>query len=418
MRNQGQTPISIGEARRMALAAQGFGSSRPRRVGPRHVAALIRRLGLLQLDFVNVLVPSHYLVVYSRLGSYDPRLLDRTAYRSRLFTEQWAHEASIIPVETWPLLRHRRDSHIARPWGFDSIMAAHHAYVETAIAAITANGPLGAADLPDPTHTSRRLPESWYGSVPRAVLEACFGRGQLAVTERRENFSRVFDLAERVIPAEHHGKRLDAHESRRRLLLIAARACGIGTAADLADYFRMKVAEAKPRITELVASGDLREMRVEGWKEPAYIPRGATPPGEVSATALLSPFDPLIWFRPRARRLFDFDYRFEIFLPEARRTWGSYVLAFLHGDRIAARVDVKSDRSNRRLLVPAAFREPWPDNGSVAASLAGELRALASWLGLDNVRVGRRGNLAGPLSRAMKATRCGMIRSWNSSTSS
>ncbi len=402
----------------MALAAQGFGAARPRRVGPRHVAALIRRLGLLQVDFVNVLVPSHYLVLFSRLGSYDRRLLDRAAYGSGQFTEQWAHEASIIPVETWPLLRHRRDTHIARPWGFDRIMASHHDYVDTAIGAITDKGPLGAADLPDPTHTGRRLPESWYGSVPRAVLEACFGRGQLAVTGRRENFSRVFDLAERVIPAEHHATRLDAHESQRRLLLSSARACGIGTAADLADYFRMKIGEARPRIAELASAGELEERRVEGWKEPAYVPRGATPPGVVDARALLSPFDPLIWFRPRARRLFEFDYRFEIFLPEERRTWGCYVLAFLHGDRIAARVDVKSDRPNRRLLVPAAFREPWADSGPVAASLAGELRALASWLGLEEVRVGRRGNLAGPLSRAMKATQCGMIRSWNSSTSS
>jgi len=410
--------LSIGEARRLALAAQGFAARRPGRVTARRIAALIRRLGLIQLDFVNVLVPSHYLVAYSRLGPYDRRLLDNLAYSSRRFTEQWAHEASIIPVETWPLLRHRRDAHIARPWGFDRIMAEHHEYVDTVIGALSARGPLGAADLPDPAHTGRRLPGSWYGSVPRAVLEACFGRGQLAVTGRRENFSRVFDLAERIIPAEHLDTRLDPHESQRRLLVVAARACGVGTAADLADYFRMKTGDARPRIAELVAAGELREARVESWREPAFRAPDAEPAGHVDACALLSPFDPLIWFRPRARRLFGFDFRFEIFVPAAGRKWGSYVLPFLLGDRLAARVDLKADRPNRRLLVPGAFLEAGADAGPVAVSLAAELRTLASWLGLEEVRVGRRGNLAAELSRAIKSARCGMIRPWNSSTSS
>ncbi len=393
--------LSIAEARRLALAAQGFATRRPGRVTARRMAALIRRLGLIQLDFVNVLVPSHYLVAYSRLGPYDRRLLDALAYSSRRFTEQWAHEASIIPVETWPLLRHRRDTHVARPWGFDRIMAEHHEYVDTAISAITARGPLGSADLPDPVHAGRRLPGSWYGSVPRAVLEACFGRGQLAVTGRRSDFSRVFDLAERVIPAEHFGRRVDPRESQRLLLLGAARACGIGTAGDLADYFRMKTGEARPRIAELVAAGELREIRVEGWREPAYRAGDAEPAGSVDACALLSPFDPLIWFRPRARRLFGFDYRFEIFVPAAARKWGSYVLPFLLGDRLAARVDVKADRPRGRLLVPGAFLEPAADAETVAAALAAELRTLAAWLGLDGVRVGRRGNLASRLSRAL-----------------
>jgi hypothetical protein len=398
--------LSIEEARRIALAAQGFGAPRQRKPGPRHLAATIRQLGLLQLDFVNVLVPSHYLVPFSRLGPYDRAALDRVVYGGREFTEQWAHEASIIPVETWPLLRHRRDTHIARPWGFDAIMAQHHHYVETAIGAIREKGPHGPADLPDPAHTGRRLPESWYGSVPRAVLEACFGRGQLAVTARRQNFSRVFDLAERVIPPEHHGRHVDKHESQRELLGIAARACGVGTAADLADYFRMKVGEARPRITELVAAGDLQDVRVEGWKEPAYIPRdkaGVAAIGDrpINARALLSPFDPLIWFRPRTRRLFHFDYRFEIFVPAAKRKWGSYVLPFLMGERLAARVDLKSDRRNNRLLVLGAYLESWADTDAVAPAMAGELRTLAAWLQFNGVRVGRRGTLAASLRAAV-----------------
>ena len=399
--------LSIVDARRLALTAQGFAAPRPRRPAARHLAALIRRLGLLQLDFVNVLVPSHYLVPFSRLGPYDCAALDRVVYGGREFTEQWAHEASIIPVETWPLLRHRRETHIARPWGFDTIMARHHHYVETAIGAIREKGPLGPCDLPDPTHTGRRLPGSWYGSVPRAVLEACFGRGQLAVTARRDNFSRVFDLAERVIPHEHYHRQFDRHESQRELLRIAARACGVGTAADLADYFRMKVSEARPRVAELVAAGDLDQVRVEGWREAAYIPRDSGPDAGISARpinacALLSPFDPLIWFRPRTKRLFGFDYRFEIFVPAAKRKWGSYVLPFLMGDRLAARVDVKSDRPNSRLLVPGAYLEPWASADAVAPALAGELQALAAWLGLDSVRVGRRGRFARPLAAALR----------------
>jgi hypothetical protein len=397
--------LSLDDARRIALAAQGFGAPRPRRPGPRHLAALIRRLGLLQLDFVNVLAPSHYLVPFSRLGPYDRSALDRVVYGGRAFTEQWAHEASIVPIETWPLLRHRRDTHIARPWGFDEIMARHHHYVETALGAIRERGPLAPADLPDPTHTGRRLPGSWYGTVPRAVLEACFGRGQLAVTARRDNFSRVFDLVERVIPHEHLHRLVDRHESQRELLRIAARACGVGTAADLADYFRMKVGEARPRIHELVTVGDLRLVHVEGWREPACVPRdlddSARGRRPIDARALLSPFDPLIWFRPRTKRLFHFDYRFEIFVPAQKRKWGSYVLPFLMGDRLAARVDVKADRHNNRLAVPGAYLEPGADADTVAPALAEELRTMATWLGLDRVRIGRRGGLAAPLRAAL-----------------
>ena len=399
--------FSIQDARRLALAAQGFGGPRPRRPGPRHLAALIRRLGLLQLDFVNVLVPSHYLVPFSRLGPYNRAALDRVVYGGREFTEQWAHEASIIPVETWPLLRHRRDTHIARPWGFDDIMAEHQEYVETAVGEIARRGPLAPADLPDPEHTGRRLPESWYGTVPRAVLEACFGRGQLAVTARRDNFSRVFDLAERVIPGEHYHRHVDRHESQRELLRIAARGCGVGTAADLADYFRMKVGQARPRIHELVETGYLRQVRVEGWREPAFLPREDAMRGELDrsakARALLSPFDPLIWFRPRTARLFDFDYRFEIFVPAAKRKWGSYVLPFLMDGCLAARVDLKAHRTSSRLVVAGSYLEPWADAGRVAPALAHELHQLAGWLGLADVRVGRRGAFSGPLREALRA---------------
>lgn len=395
--------ISLVEARRLALAAQGFDQPRPARVGERRLAAVIHRMGLLQLDFVNVLTPSHYLVPFSRLGPYDRAHLERVVYRRREFTEAWAHEASIVPVATWPLLRHRRETHVARPWGFDQIMARHAEYVDTAVGEIRRRGPLGASDLPDPSHAARRMPGTWYGSVPRAVLEACFGRGQLAVTARRDNFSRVYDLAERVIPAGHLDRVVERHDGQRELLMVAARACGVGTAADLADYFRMKVGEARPRLAELVEAGRLETVGVDGWREPAYVPPGSMAPKNLVAHALLSPFDPLIWFRRRTARLFEFDYRFEIFVPDHQRKWGSYVLPFVFGDRLAARVDVKADRENRRLLVPGAFLESWADAAPVAEALALELRTLSTWLGLDSIRVGRRGSLAAALKTAVRA---------------
>jgi uncharacterized protein len=396
------TTISLEDARQLALTAQGFARPRPSRVGDRHLADTIRGLGLLQLDFVNVLVPSHYLVPFSRLGPYDRARLDRVVYQRREFTEAWAHEASIVPMPTWPLLRYRRETHIARPWGFDQIMAQHHEYVGTAVGEIARRGPLGPADLPDPPHTGRRLPGTWYGSVPRAVLEACFGRGQLAVTTRRDNFSRVFDLVERVIPAPHHGRVVERHEAERELLLTAARACGVGTAADLADYFRMKVGEARPRLAELIDAGRLETLRVNGWREPAYWHPDTKRTPAIDARALLSPFDPVVWFRPRTLRLFGFDYRFEIFVPEPKRKWGSYVLPFLMGDRLVARVDVKMDRRANRVLVPGAWMEDGNEPTTVAAALAAELRDMASWLGAGSVRVGRRGNLSRALAAAFK----------------
>jgi uncharacterized protein len=401
----GADTLSIDDARRLAITAQGLGRQRSGRVTPAHLTDAIRRLGLLQLDFVNVVVPSHYLVMFARLGAYERRLLNEVVYRSGAFTEQWAHEASVVPMETWPLLRHRRDTHIARPWGFGEIMRKHRAYVDVAITEITSRGPLSPADLPDPSHTGRRLPGSWYGTVPRAVLEACFGRGQLAVTDRKENFQRVFDLAERHVPPAHFSRRVERHEAERELLRISAKALGVGTAADLADYFRMKVGDARPRIAELAEAGDLMGVRVDGWRETAYLPRGSVVPEPCRTPALLSPFDPLIWFRPRTKRLFAFDYRFEIFLPQEKRRWGSYVLPFLHAGCLAARVDVKAMREAGCLSVPGAWIEDGASAEDVATALAAELHRLAAWLGLGQVRVGRRGNLARALARAAAGPR-------------
>jgi uncharacterized protein YcaQ len=393
--------LTLAEARRIALAAQGFGRPRPSGVRISHVRETIQRLGLLQIDYVNVLTPAHYQVLFSRLGPYRTGLLDELVFRRREFTEQWAHEASIIPISSWPLLRHRMDAHRIRPWGFDSLLERLGPYVERVLDQIREHGPVAAEDLPSPDGVSRKIETSWY-SVPRAVLEAYFGRGILAIAERRPNFARAYDLAERILPGECHGRRVDRADAQRELLRQAARALGVGAAAELADYFRMPVSEARPRLAELVDAGEIRRVRVESWRAPAYLHSEAETPARIDAMALLSPFDPVVWFRPRAARLFDFDYRFEIFVPRAKRRWGTYVLPFLLGDRIVARVDLKADRARRRLQVLAAFGEPSADAEMVADALATELIAMASWLSLDSVAVGPRGDLARVLRKRLR----------------
>ena len=396
--------LSRAEARRIAIRASGLSAPRLKRVTQRDVSRVIRALGLVQLDFVTSVVPAHYQVLFSRLGPYDRRLLDHAVYESGDFTEQWAHEASIIPVETWPLLRHRRDTHRARPWDAQSFLDRHPAYSRTVLAEIRSRGPLHSDDMPDPPGVARRRPGHWYASVPRIVLEAHFGRGILAVTGRRSDFARQYDLAERVIRPEHFDARLGAADAQRELLRQAARASGVATAAELSDYFRMYVRDTRPRIEELRESGELIPAQVEGIREPAFLHRDATgPAGKFACCALLSPFDPLIWYRKRAMRLFQFDYRFEIFIPEGKRKWGSYVFPFLFGDRLAARVDLKSDRAASCLRVQAAYLEDGHRADDVAAALMTELRIWARWLGLDGVAVARKGNFAKALGSAAKS---------------
>jgi uncharacterized protein len=278
-------------------------------------------------------------------------------------------------------------------------------YVEWVLDQVRERGPLSGGEIPGRDGIASRLEHSWFGTVGRAVLEAHFGRGTLAVADRRRDFTRVFDLCERVIAAEHLGTALARDDAQRELLRIAARGHGIGTASDLADYFRMPVRDARPRLEELVESGSLRPVRVEGWRQPAYLDPSARIPGRIDAASLLSPFDPVIWFRARAARLFDFDYRVEIFVPRDKRRWGCYVLPFLMGERLVARVDLKAGRSNRTLVVGAAFLESHAKPAPVAAALATELLTLAGWLALDSVAVARRGDFAGPLAVALRNLR-------------
>jgi len=384
----GELKFTLPEARRIALAALGFRQPRPRRApNARDVRAVIHRLGLIQLDFVNLLVPAHYQVLFSRLGPYKRSILDDLAYRKREFTEQWAHVASIIPMDLWPVLRHRMAERRFWPYGFSRIMDAHPDYVAHVLEHVRANGPVRASELSHPEGADWRLPGTWGATVPRATLEAHFSQGDVAVTRRLSDFSRVYDAAERVIPAEHRQREIGREESQRELLRRAAKALGIGTAADLADYFRMPVREARPPIEQLVEAGELHRARVEGWRETAFLFAGAAAPSRIDAKALLSPFDPLIWYRPRTARLFGFEYRFEIFVPEGKVRWGRYVLPFLMGERLVARVDLKADRPGRRLVVQAAFLEEHAAPQEVAPALAAELRLEAEWLGMETVAV-------------------------------
>ena len=395
--------LSAGDARRVAIAAQGLDSARnPRTIDVRHIRRLIHTTGLLQLDFVNVLVPAHHLVVYSRLGAYDPDCFRRAVYTRGEFTEQWAHEASIVPTSAWPLLEHRRKAF--RPWPRSPIMKLRNRkkYLSEVIEIIKERGPVTSQDLP-PVPGPKRRPGDWHRSVPRWALEYLFGYGDVAVRGRLANFQRIYDLSERVIDAEHRLRVVDENDARRELLLIAARACGVATVQDLADYFRMTARDIRPRLRELVDEGHVSEVSVEGWTEPAYLAADARVPRNVERTTLLSPFDPLVWYRPRAERLFDFHYRIEIYVPAAKRRWGYYVLPFLMRDRLTARVDLKADRKSGSLVVRAAHPEDGADPAETAAALAGELRHLADWLGLDAIRVERRGRLERPLRKAIAA---------------
>jgi uncharacterized protein YcaQ len=365
----------------------------------RDLRRVLRQLGVLQLDYVNVLVPAHYQVLFARVGPYDRKLLDRLVYKQREFTEQWAHEACFVPMDAWPLLRYRREEHRIRPPFFARFIAENGEYSERVLDIIRAEGAKSAESLPEPEGLANKT-VSWYGSITRAVLEALFATGRLAVRERRSNLARVYDVPERVIPEEHYSTVMSRSDAIRELVRRAAAAHGIGTASDIGDYYRMPPKDAKTAVADLLDSGEIRTVSVEGWREPAYLHKGARLPGRAEACRLLSPFDPVVWFRPRASRLFGFDYRIEIYTPESQRKWGYYVLPFLMGETIAGRFDLKADRAAGRLVVRAAYVEPGHEPREVASAACAELRLEAEWLGLESVVVEPRGNLASALAHA------------------
>jgi uncharacterized protein YcaQ len=393
--------LSIGEARRIALAAQGVSSPRPARAGDAALAKMFGRVQLVQLDSVNVLCRSQELPLWARLGAHDRRLLPR-ALESRSLFEYWAHAACLAPVELQPLLRWRMAEAFQNgAWG--SLVALGKkkpGYVQAVLDEIRTRGPLAASELSDAA--TRRRPGNWWswGDHKRAV-ELLFWSGALSTARRTAQFERVYDLTERVLPSSVLAAPTPSvADAQRALLDRAARSLGVGTLADIADYFRIRTT-ARARVAELVESGALVPVAVEGWDKPAYLHRDAVSPRRVDAATLLSPFDSLVWERKRTERLFDFHYRIEIYTPASKRRFGYYVLPFLLGDRLVARVDLKSSREIRTLLVHAAATERGVKPATVAGPLAAELRAMATWLGLEHVVVGRSGNLAAPLRRSL-----------------
>ena len=384
--------LSLPEARRVALAAQGFGRPRPGRdIVKADVVRTVRALGLLQIDSVNVLVRSHYLPLFSRLGAYAMPLLDEAAYggRRRQVFEYWGHEASLLPVECQPLLRWRmqRAKNGDGTWG--NVARFGHdraAFCVEILAEIRDRGPLGVSEI----GTGERRKGSWWGwSEGKIALEWLFWTGQIT-THSRRRFERVYDLTERVLPqAVVDAPTPAVEDAHRDLLRIASVAMGVATERDLRDYFRLGPADAKARVAELVESRDLVPVQVEGWKGPAYMAAGTRVPAHIEACALLSPFDSLVWFRDRLQRLFDFHYRIEIYTPAHKRIHGYYVLPFLLNERLVARVDLKSDREAGKLRVIATHYEPDVDRRTADDSLRGELDLLARWLGLAAVVRGR-----------------------------
>ena len=394
--------LSIAEARRIALSAQGFDRPRPSTPSDtRHYRRVLQTLALLQLDYVNVLMPAHFLIPWSRLGAYDRGQFADYLYTSGECTEQWAHEASIVPISAWPLLEHRRRAHALRNTNPLRHMRNRTAYLDAALRQVAEQGPCTADDLP-PVAGPRRKPGDWHRSIPRRALEYHFANGSLAVADRLPGFQRVYDIPERVIPVEILATRIGECDAKRELLRRAAAALGVATLRDLADYFRSTARELAPLLADLVAAGEVIEVLVEGWEQTAYLHRDARLPRQIGGESLLSPFDPVVWFRPRALRLFDFHYRIEIYVPAAQRKWGYYVLPFRMGERIVARVDLKADRQNRSLLVRAVHEEKDVDQGACVAALTRELSALRTWLELDRISVTARNSIARRLAAALR----------------
>ena len=383
--------MTIDQARRGALGAQGFSRTRPSgRIDVRHFRRLFDTIGLLQLDSVNVIERSHYLPVHARLGSYDKAALDRFTAESGEIFEYWGHEASLLPVELYPYLKHRMEE--MRPWGrVTALLDDRPEYLDRILAEIAERGPLTVGDLKDPGSRTG----SWWGwGEGKIALEWLFATGQIAAY-RTKNFARLYDLPERVIAASHRtAPAVDKETAYRHLLRLSASHHGLGTLRDLADYYRLHVPTARPILAAMGAEGVVKELEVEGWQDPVYADPDLAIPRRIVGSALLSPFDPVVWERDRAERLFDFRYRIEIYVPKPKRVYGYYVLPFLLDGELVGRVDLKADRKEKRLLVQAAHIEEGRDPQRVGAAMMGDLRAMAKWLDLDEVIPTGGGNLA------------------------
>ncbi|SIS06998.1 hypothetical protein SAMN05880568_2522 [Microbacterium sp. RURRCA19A] len=402
------TTLSRAGARRIALAAQGLGRPRPKTVGTRHITSTLRRMRILQIDSVNVFSRSHYMPLFARLGSYDTSLLDRLAFSRRpRWVESWAHVASLVEVADWPLLQFRRDA-LRERYGADDWALANAGLLRWLRDELAARGPLRPADIEHDARAGSR--GSWWGwDDVKNGLERLWLMGDVAIAGRR-GFERRYALASDVLPREALESPVPRAEAIRELVRRAAVAYGVATAADLADYWRIRDRPAVlGAVRELVDAGELEPVVVEGWQiagrpAKAWLHRDAARPRHVDATAILTPFDPVVWFRDRAERLFDFDYRIEIYTPAEKRRFGYYSLPVVVGDDVVGRVDLKADRPASALRVQSA----WWEHGApseAAERLALELRTAASWQGLEHVTVSRWGDAADALAGALRAGR-------------
>jgi hypothetical protein len=389
-------------ARRIALAAQGFADPRPvGAVDGRQLRRMAARLAVLQIDSVNVLSRAHYLPAFSRLGPYPRQALDDLAGRRRELFEYWAHEASLLPVRLHPHLRWRMAAAEEHAWGsMVRIQRERPGYVSEVLERVREAGPLKASDLAEPRPD--RPGSMWNWHAGKVALEWLFYTGVITTRGRTAGFERVYDLTERVLPAAVlQTPTPEPVDAVRELVRTASRALGVATERDLRDYFRLRPPAARAAIAELVDAGELLPVDVAGWGAPAWLHPQARRPRWVRARALVSPFDSLVWERPRVARVFGFRYRLEIYTPAAQRVHGYYVLPFLLGDRLVARVDLKADRQAGVLRVQAVFAEDGVDRTEVAAALAEELALMAGWMQLDAVVVGERGDLAAELAAAV-----------------
>lgn len=386
--------MTSGQAARIAVAAQGLHVPRAGgEVGRRHFRSTFDTLGLLQLDSVNVLVRSHYLPMFSRLGPYDVEALDAWTSGSGELFEYWGHAASLLDVADHPLYRWRMAETRPRAWVL-TLQKEQPGFIESVLEQVAERGPLTAGDL---VETGERT-GPWWGYAPgKQALEWLFAKGKVTAYRDRR-FMRWYDLPERVISAEVLQRETPSKaEAHRALLMAAGRRLGVATGTDLADYHRLKMPAVRRILADLVAEGQLEAVAVEGWSSPAYLDPRVARPRRARGTALLSPFDPLVWRRERAERLFDFHYRIEIYTPAEKRVFGYYVLPFMLDGDLVGRVDLKADRKTGRLLVRAAWSEEGQPKARVADELGHELRAMAVWLGLGAIDVETRGDLATPL---------------------
>ena len=386
--------LSAPAARRIALAAQGFGDARPAgAVGRAATRRLAERIGLFQIDSVNVLVRAHELPAFARLGPYPRTLLKDLTERHRELFEYWGHAACLMPMAMQPLWRWRMASMRERESRLvDRLERERPGYVEAILDEVRDRGPIAASDLTD----GGAATGPWWGWADgKSVLEWLFWVGDLSVAGRRNGFERTYDLTERVVPANVLAVPTPSLEdAHRELVRMVARALGVATRRDIFNYLYLRADRTGRAIAELVEAGELQPVRVDGWADPAWIATDARRPRRMDARALLAPFDSLVFDRERVERLFGMRYRIELYTPAPKRVYGYYVMPFVLGDRLVGRVDLKADRARATLLVQGAHGEPEIDRGAVVAALADELHLLADWLELERIEVRGTGDLS------------------------